>query len=353
MAIDEKFLDKAGLIYYDTKVKARDAQKSELPTKLTDLNNDGNFVQDAAYKHTDNNYTDAEKTKLAGIDTGADVNVIEAITVNGAAAQISNKTVNVTVPTKLGDLANDGNFVQDANYVHTDNNYTVADKSKLAGIEASADVNIIESVKVNGVALDVTEKAVNVTVPTKLTDLNNDGNFVQDTTYKHTDNNYTNAEKTKLAGIDESADVNLIESVKVNGAPLEIDSGKAVNITVPTDNASLANGAGYQTATDVNNLINAKGYQTASQVNSIVNTAVANAAHLKRAIVDVLPESGEENTIYLVPSASSKNGNVKDEYMWINSAWEKIGSSEVDLTGYLKESDLTVITTAEIDAMFA
>ena len=286
MAIDEKFLDKAGLIYYDTKVKARDAQKSELPTKLTDLNNDGNFVQDVAYKHTDNNYTDAEKTKLAGIDTGADVNVIEAITVNGSAAQISNKTVNVTVPTKLGDLANDGNFVQDA-------------------------------------------------------------------AYKHTDNNYTTAEKTKLAGIDESADANLIESVKVNGAPLEIDSSKAVNITVPTDNSSLANGAGYQTATDVNNLIDAKGYQTASQVNSIVNTAVANAAHLKRAIVDVLPESGEENTIYLVPSTSSKDGNVKDEYMWINSAWEKIGSSEVDLTGYLKESDLTVITTAEIDAMFA
>ena len=286
MAIDEKFLDKAGLIYYDTKVKARDAQKSELPTKLTDLNNDGNFVQDVAYKHTDNNYTDAEKTKLAGIDTGADVNVIEAITVNGSAAQISNKTVNVTVPTKLGDLANDGNFVQDA-------------------------------------------------------------------AYKHTDNNYTTAEKTKLAGIDESADANLLESVKVNGAPLEIDSSKAVNITVPTDNSSLANGAGYQTATDVNNLIDAKGYQTASQVNSIVNTAVANAAHLKRAIVDVLPESGEENTIYLVPSTSSKDGNVKDEYMWINSAWEKIGSSEVDLTGYLKESDLTVITTAEIDAMFA
>lgn len=286
MAIDEKFLDKAGLIYYDTKVKARDAQKSELPTKLTDLNNDGNFVQDVAYKHTDNNYTDAEKTKLAGIDTGADANVIEAITVNGSAAQISNKTVNVTVPTKI-------------------------------------------------------------------TDLNNDGNFVQDAAYKHTDNNYTTAEKTKLAGIDESADANLIESVKVNGAPLEIDSSKAVNITVPTDNSSLANGAGYQTATDVNNLIDAKGYQTASQVNSIVNTAVANAAHLKRAIVDVLPESGEENTIYLVPSASSKDGNVKDEYMWINSAWEKIGSSEVDLTGYLKESDLTVITTAEIDAMFA
>lgn len=286
MAIDEKFLDKAGLIYYDTKVKARDAQKTELPTKLTDLNNDGNFVQDVAYKHTDNNYTDAEKTKLAGIDTGADANVIEAITVNGSAAQISNKTVNVTVPTKI-------------------------------------------------------------------TDLNNDGNFVQDAAYKHTDNNYTTAEKTKLAGIDESADANLIESVKVNGAPLEIDSSKAVNITVPTDNSSLANGAGYQTATDVNNLIDAKGYQTASQVNSIVNTAVANAAHLKRAIVDVLPESGEENTIYLVPSASSKDGNVKDEYMWINSAWEKIGSSEVDLTGYLKESDLTVITTAEIDAMFA
>ena len=43
--------------------------------------------------------------------------------------------------------------------------------TKLGGIAAGAQVNVIESVKVNGVALPVTEKAVDVTVPTKHSDL--------------------------------------------------------------------------------------------------------------------------------------------------------------------------------------
>lgn len=46
------------------------------------------------------------------------------------------------------------------------NDYTTTEKNKLAGIAAGAQVNVIESVKVNGVALPVSEKAVNVTVPT-------------------------------------------------------------------------------------------------------------------------------------------------------------------------------------------
>ena len=44
----------------------------------------------------------------------------------------------------------------------------------------------------------------------------------------------------------------LLESVKVNGAALTI-TGKAVDIAVPTDNAQLANGAGYLVASDITN----------------------------------------------------------------------------------------------------
>ena len=46
------------------------------------------------------------------------------------------------------------------------NDYTTTEKNKLAGIAAGAQVNVIESVKVNGVALPISEKAVDVTVPT-------------------------------------------------------------------------------------------------------------------------------------------------------------------------------------------
>jgi hypothetical protein len=83
--------------------------------------------------HTDNNYTTDEKTKLSGIATGAQVNVIETVKVNGAAQSITGKAVDIKVPTKLSELTNDDNFVKDANYVHTDNNYTSSEKTKLAG----------------------------------------------------------------------------------------------------------------------------------------------------------------------------------------------------------------------------
>ncbi len=62
------------------------------------------------------------------------------------------------------------NLVQDVNYVHTDNNYTDEEKTKLAGVESGAQVNVIEKVKVNGTEQGVTDKAVNISVPTASTD---------------------------------------------------------------------------------------------------------------------------------------------------------------------------------------
>lgn len=46
------------------------------------------------------------------------------------------------------------------------NDYTTEEKNKLEGIAAGAQVNVIETVKVNGVALTPSSKAVNVSVPT-------------------------------------------------------------------------------------------------------------------------------------------------------------------------------------------
>lgn len=46
------------------------------------------------------------------------------------------------------------------------NDYTTEEKNKLSGIAEGAQVNVIETVKVNGVALTPSSKAVNVSVPT-------------------------------------------------------------------------------------------------------------------------------------------------------------------------------------------
>ncbi len=55
---------------------------------------------------------------------------------------------------------------------------TAADKTKLNGIAVGAQVNIIESVKRNGAALAISGKTVDVTVPTKTSDLTHDSGFL-------------------------------------------------------------------------------------------------------------------------------------------------------------------------------
>jgi nitrogen fixation protein len=70
-----------------------------IPTNTSDLNNDSNFVSDASYVHTDNNFTTAEQTKLAGIEAGAEVNVNADWNATSGDAQILNKP---TIPSLTG-----------------------------------------------------------------------------------------------------------------------------------------------------------------------------------------------------------------------------------------------------------
>lgn len=65
-----------------------------------------------------------------------------------------------------------------ADQVWIDTALTVPVQNKLVNIEANAQVNKIEDVKVNGTSLTITNKAVDVTVPTKTSDLTNDSGFI-------------------------------------------------------------------------------------------------------------------------------------------------------------------------------
>ena len=63
----------------------------------------------------------------------------------------------------------------------------------------------VVSVKVDETGLEFTQTVI----PTKTSDLINDNNFVSDSDYVHTDNNYTTIEKTKLSTIQEGANKNV------------------------------------------------------------------------------------------------------------------------------------------------
>ena len=90
---------------------------------------------------------------------------------------------------------------------------------------------------------------------------------------------------------------------------------------------------------------------TKSQTDSAIQTAVANADHLKREIVSDLPEvdSADEHTIYMVGTGDGSEDSAYVEYMLINGGFEKIGSSEVDLTNYALKSYVDSAKTEAIN----
>ena len=97
---------------------------------------------------------------------------------------------------------------------------------------------------------------------------------------------------------------------------------------------------------------------TSGQTDTKIAEAVANAHHLKREIVDTLPDvaTANEDTIYMVPDAgdtgaAGSNKSVYTEYMLVNGAFERIGTSDVDLSNYFTKEEVTgAIGTAKTEA---
>lgn len=165
-------------------------------------------------------------------------------------------------------------------------------------------------------------------------------------------NDYTSAEKQKLSGIASGAQVNVIESVKVNGTKVE-PSSKAVDISVPTKVSQLTNDSGFQTSTQVDSIVTGKGYQTQSQVQSLINSAVGNITSIRYEKVTSLPATGSNGVIYLV-AHSHGTQDIYDEYIWLaeTKAFEKIGNTDIDLSAYIKKSEVTAITTNDLNTMW-
>lgn len=84
-----------------------------------------------------------------------------------------------------------------------------------------------------------------------------------------------------------------------------------------------------------------------TETDSKISQAIAASQHLKRVVLgsaSALPGTGEDNVIYMVPDASGEGENIYNEFMWINSKWEEIGNSKVDLTNYATKSDVSTST---------
>lgn len=268
-------------------------------------------------------------------------------------------------------------------------------------IETGAQPNIIESVKVNGTALGVTDKAVNIdlTPYAKDSDMETalDGKVDKVSGKGLSTNDYTTTEKSKLSGIKEGAQVNVLEGVQVNGSDLSISNKKVnVDLTPYAKNSDMQTALGkkvdkadgyslmsdaeksklsklnadaegtYATKSDVSTglsgkvdkvsgsrlMTTAEGTKLsklADDPNSTYATKqeLSSIPKLGKTVVNSLPTTNiDTNTIYLVPNAGSGT-NSRDEYLYIDGKWELIGTTQVDISG---KADISYVDD-EIDAV--
>ena len=87
---------------------------------------------------------------------------------------------------------------------------------------------------------------------------------------------------------------------------------------------------------------------TGKAVYDFVRAAIAGVSGFHAEIVSELPASGQSNILYLVAKSSAASGDGYDEYLYINGGWERVGSTDIDLSGYVQAADMHAITNTEI-----
>lgn len=335
MADTQKFLDSAGVSVLWSNIKNKFVAKKD------------------GYDLSKNDFTDALKAKLEGIEAGAQVNQNAFATISdgtnniaASAASDSVKFVGTGAITVSADAATkqvtiDCEIPEVAEATQTQHGLmSAADKVKLDGVEAGAEVNQNAFAKVVAAGTTITagskSASFEVAAGTNVTVSGNASTgkitiAATDTTYNDATASVhglmSAADKAKLDNIAAKAQVNVIETVKVNGTALAID-GKAVNVAVPTNNNQLTNGAGYQTA---------------AQVDTAIKNALTTVYVFKGSVADAtkLPTSDQKvGDVYNI-IAASVYGAAGMNVVWTGSDWDALGSNIT----------VNALTEAEVNAL--
>lgn len=223
----------------------------------------------------------------------------------------------LVLPTKLSDLTDDLGVVTEEKDPTVPNHVKAITANDIANWNAKSDFD--------GTYASLTGKpdlTLKEDVSNKTTTVNS----------ASTDAQYPTA-KAVYTAVSGKADASILSEVAKTGSYDDLQNKP----TIPTNNNQLTNGAGYQTA---------------NEVQALINTSIADITGIDFQVVSVVPATGVKGTIYLVSNGGTDQ-NIYDEYIYTNDKWEKIGTTEVDLSGYVQESDLVVITNAEIDEICA
>lgn len=189
---------------------------------------------------------------------------------------------------------------------------------EIQGGGGSGEENVIETVKVNGEALTPdSEKAVDVEVPTKTSDLTNDSGFIT---------GFTETDPTVPSWAKQPNKPSYNYSEIGNTPDLSGFITKSVN--------------------DLTNYYLKSETYTKDEVAALIG----NIQQFHYEIYASLPQSGESNVLYLIGPTGS-GADKYEEYVYANNAFTKIGDTSIDLSGYATTQDLedSKVFWAEVD----
>ena len=304
-----KYLNDTGLTYFYNKLKT-----------IFQLQESGKGL-------STNDYTTAEKTKLSGIATGAEVNqnAFSNVKVGTTTVAADGKTdtlelaagTNITV---TPDATNDKITI--ATSAEVNQNAFTKVKVGSTTVEADSKTDTIELVAGSNVTLTpdatndkVTIAATNTTYDAATANPLMDGTAAVGTSEKYAREDHVHPKDTSKANL---------ASPTFTGTP------KAPTATAGTKTTQIA---------------------TTAFVDTAITNALAGITGITYEVVTSLPTTGQAGVIYLV-SHNHGTSDIYDEYIWVNSKFEKIGNTDIDLSDYMKTTDMVAITTAEIDTLF-
>lgn len=220
------------------------------------------------------------------------------------------------------------------------NDYTNAEKTKLAGIAEGAQKNVQPDWALASGDGAIKNKP---TIPTKVSQLTNDSNYQDDTEVEASIATNLNALR---ADSSQDSDFKLVDNVTANDLA-------AIHILRQTNgkiSGEIAN-LGDAIAGKVQNLAGSY-LATQSFVNDKITSAVDKITSFEYKVVSELPpeSDGVKGTIYLLRHGGNDNSNSFDEYILVDTYssggvtysahYEKIGTTDIDLTPYAKKTEI-------------
>lgn len=199
--------------------------------------------------------------------------------------------------------------------------------TKLNGIATGANKTTVDSSLSSSSTNPVQNKVINSALENKVD--KEDGKGLSS-------NDFTTALKSKLESVAEGA-----TAVTLDTATSTTSTNGITNKAITTEVNKKANLAsptftGTPKAPTAAAGTNSTQIATTAFVKTAVDAAVGSVTQISYDVVETLPTTGEAGKIYLV-SHNHGTGDVYDEYIWVSSTskFEKIGSTDIDLSGYV------------------